>query len=119
MATALQFKMVTMMVLSIRLKMQKRTGKPTPTLLITTDQEWEVLHSPIQSKSGETNYLHLFAFWCYSTTFFASSSVWYNLLSRTRVPEVPQLPSENRIVQNPPALRITVAFLIKTEEEIK
>ena len=33
--------------------------------------------------------------------------------------EVPQLPSENRIVQNPEALRITVAFLIKTEEEIK
>lgn len=37
----------------------------------------------------------------------------------TSVPEVPQLPSENRMVQNPPALRITVAFLIKTEEEIK
>ena len=49
-----KYKMVIMMVLPIRLKMQKRTGKPTPTLLITTDQEWEVSYSPIQSKSGET-----------------------------------------------------------------
>ena len=68
MVTTLQFKMVIMMALPIRLKMQKRTGKPTPILLITIDQEWEVLYSPIQ---------------------------------------------------NPPALRITVAFLIKTEEDIK
>lgn len=63
-------------------------------------------------------HLHLFAFLCCSTTFFASSSVRYNLLSQTRVPEVPQLPSKNRTIQNPPALRITVAFLIKIEEEI-
>ena len=118
MATTLQFKMVTMMVLPIRLKMQKRTGKPTPILLITTGQEWEVLYSPIQSKA-KTHHLRLFASLCCLTTSFASFSVRYNLLSRTRVPEVPQLPSENRIVQNPPALRITVAFLIKTEEEIK
>ena len=37
----------------------------------------------------------------------------------TSVPEVPQLPSENCIIQNPPALRITVAFLKKIEEETK
>lgn len=43
MATTLQFKMGTMMALPIRLKIQKRTGKQTPTLLITIDQEWEVL----------------------------------------------------------------------------
>ena len=55
----------------------------------------------------------------YSIENAIKEAVRYNLLSRTRVPEVPQLPSENRIVQNPPALRITVAFLIKTEEEIK
>ena len=54
MATTLQFKMAIMMALPIRLKMQKRIGKPTPILLITTGQEWEVLYSPIQSKSGET-----------------------------------------------------------------
>ncbi len=50
MATTLQFKMGTMMALPIRLKMQKRTGKQTPTLLITIDQEWEVLYSLIQNK---------------------------------------------------------------------
>ena len=86
------------MTLPIRLKMQKRTGKQTPTLLTTIDQEWEVLYSLIQNKRWRWNHhLHLFAFWCCSTTFFASSSVQYNLLSRTHVPEVPQLPSENRI----------------------
>lgn len=86
------------MALPIRLKMQKRTGKQTPTLLITIDQEWEVLYSLILNKRWRWNHhLHLFAFWCCSTTFFASSSVQYNLLSRTHVPEVPQLPSENRI----------------------
>ena len=46
--------MVIMMALPIRLKMRKKIGKPTPILLITIDQEWEVLYSPIQSKSGET-----------------------------------------------------------------
>ena len=50
MATTLQFKMGTMMTLPIRLKMQKRTGKQTPTLLTTIDQEWEVLYSLIQNK---------------------------------------------------------------------
>ena len=54
MVTTLQFKMGTMMALPIRLKMQKRTGKQTPTLLITIDQEWVVLYLQIQSKSGET-----------------------------------------------------------------
>ena len=52
MATTLQFKMGTTMALPIRLKMQKRTGKQTPTLLITIDQEWEVLYSLIQNKGG-------------------------------------------------------------------
>lgn len=54
MVTTLQFKMAIMMEKQILLKLQKRTGKPTPILLITTGQEWEVLYLPIQSKSGET-----------------------------------------------------------------
>ncbi len=90
MVTTLQFKMAIMMALPIRLKMQKRIGKQTPILLITTEQEWEVLYLPIQSKSGETiisTCLHFMLF----NNFFASSSVRYNLLSRTRVPEVPQI----------------------------
>lgn len=61
MVTILQFKMAIMMALPIRLKMQKRIGKPTPIHLITTDQEWAVLYSPIQCKSGEpiiSTYLH-------------------------------------------------------------
>ena len=55
MARTLQFKMVTMMVLPIRLKMQKRIGKQIRTLLITTEQEWEVLYLPIQSKSEDSS----------------------------------------------------------------
>lgn len=43
MATTLQFKMAIMMALPIRSKMQKRIGKPTPILLITTGQEWEII----------------------------------------------------------------------------
>ena len=50
MGTTLQSKMAIMMALPIRLKMQKRIGKPTPILLITTDQEWEVLYLQIQNK---------------------------------------------------------------------
>lgn len=44
-----------MMVLPIRLKMQKRIGKQIRTLLITTEQEWEVLYLPIQSKSEDSS----------------------------------------------------------------
>lgn len=119
MVITLQFKMVTMMVLPIRLKMQKRTGKPTPILLITTGQEWVVLYSPIQSKA-KTHHLRLFASLCCLTTSFASFSVRYNLDSRTQVPEVPQLPLPSKImVQNPPVFRTTLAFLTKIEEAIK
>ena len=66
------------------------------------------------------HHLRLFTSLCCLTTSLASSSVRYNLDSRTRVPEVPQFPLPSKImVQNPPALRTTLAFLTKIEEAIK
>lgn len=66
------------------------------------------------------HHLRLFAFLYCLTIELASSSVRYNLDSRTRVPEVPQLPLPSKIiVQNPPVFRTTLAFLTQTEEAIK
>ena len=82
------------------------------------------LHSSdytLQSKvKAKTHHLRLFASLCCLTIALASSWVRYNLDSRTRVPEVPQLPLPSKImVQNPPAFRTTLAFLTKIEEAIK
>ena len=69
---------------------------------------------------AKTHHLRLFASLCCLTIASASSSVRYNLDSRTRVPEVPQLPLPSKImVQNPPVFRTTLAFLTKTEEATK
>ena len=66
------------------------------------------------------HHLRLFTSLCCLTTSLASSSVRYNLDSRTRVPEAPQFPLPSKImVQNPPALRTTLAFLTKIEEATK
>ena len=65
------------------------------------------------------HHLRLFTSLCCLTTSLASS-VRYNLDSRTRVPEIPQLPLPTKIIiQNPPALRTTLAFLTKIEDAIK
>lgn len=88
-------------------------------LLITIDQEWEVSYLPIQSKSGEniiSTCLHFDVVQQPSSPILPYDTIYFH---EHVFPEVPQLPSENRIVQNPPALRTTLAFLTKIEEATK